>query len=197
VSEQIRSVCVFCGSNTGSRPEFTAVATELGTALAAAGLDLVYGGGHVGLMGAVADAALAGGGRVTGVMPATLVAKEIAHRGLTDLRVTATMHERKALMADLADGFIALPGGFGTFDELFEVVTWAQLGFHAKPVVLLDAAGFFDPLLAMVDRAIADGFVPAEHRALLMAADDVDGALALLEAVRPPVPPKWLDRSAR
>jgi uncharacterized protein (TIGR00730 family) len=126
-------VCVFCGSNRGAAPSYAAAATELGTALAAKGIGLVYGGGHVGLMGAVADAALAGGGEVIGVMPEALVAKEVAHAGLSDLRVTGSMHERKELMADLADGFVALPGGLGTFDELCEILTWGQLGMHAKP----------------------------------------------------------------
>ena len=188
---------MFCGSNHGARAEFAAAAAELGAALAAAGTDVVYGGGRVGLMGVLADSTLGAGGTVTGVMPAPLVAREIAHQGLTDLRVTATMHERKALMADLADGFVALPGGFGTFDELFEIVTWAQLGLHDKPVVLLDVAGYFGPLRAMVDGAIEGGFVPASHRALLRAAPTVPEALALLDAPRPAVASKWLDGSAR
>lgn len=192
-------ICVFCASSHGFRPEYRRAATELGGELAAHGIELVYGGGAVGLMGTVADAVLTGGGRVTGVIPESLVAAEIAHPGLTDLRVTATMHERKALMADLSDGFVALPGGFGTFDELFEIVTWAQLGIHAKPIVLLDVAGYWDALVALADHAVAEGFVPGDHGRLLMRADTAEKAIDLVETAgdRPAPVPKWLDRSTR
>jgi uncharacterized protein (TIGR00730 family) len=156
----LRSVCVFCGSRPGARPEFLASATALGQALAQRGLTLVYGGASVGLMGAVADAALSGGGRVVGVLPAALQQREIGHKGLHELHVVNSMHERKALMAQRADAFIALPGGFGTFEELFEIVTWGQLGLHRKPMGLLDVAGFYQPLLAMVRRAVEEGFIP-------------------------------------
>jgi uncharacterized protein (TIGR00730 family) len=156
----LRSVCVFCGSRPGARPEFLASATALGQALAQRGLTLVYGGASVGLMGAVADAALSGGGRVVGVLPAALQQREIGHKGLHELHVVNSMHERKALMAQRADAFIALPGGFGTFEELFEIVTWGQLGLHRKPMGLLDVAGFYQPLLTMVRRAVEEGFIP-------------------------------------
>src|SRR4051812_49148308 len=149
-------VCVFCGSNPGARPEYAAAARAVGRALAERGRGLVYGGGNVGLMGVCADAALAAGGEVIGVIPDALQTAEVAHGGLTRLHVVRTMHERKALMADLSDAFAALPGGFGTLDELFEILTWAQLGIHAKPVAILNVAGFFDPLLAMLDHQTAE-----------------------------------------
>ncbi|MGH9092677.1 MAG: TIGR00730 family Rossman fold protein [Acidimicrobiales bacterium] len=164
----MRSVCVFCGSSPGGRPEYAADAAALGTLLARRGLRLVYGGAHVGTMGALADAALAAGGEVVGVIPGHMAREEVAHGGLTELRVVGTMHERKATMARLADGFVALPGGLGTLDELAEILTWAQLGLHAKPVGLLDRHGFFDPLLRFLDGAVADGFVRAHHRDLLL-----------------------------
>jgi uncharacterized protein (TIGR00730 family) len=187
-------VCVFCGSSRGVQPAYAATAADLGTTLAAKGIDLVYGGGHVGLMGVVADAALAAGGAVTGVMPQALVAKEIAHPGLTELRVTASMHERKAVMADLADAFIALPGGLGTFDELCEILTWGQLGLHAKPVVLLDVEGFWTPFGALLDGAVAAGFLRPVHREMAHVATSVGDTLALLESPPPPPVHKWIDR---
>jgi uncharacterized protein (TIGR00730 family) len=187
-------VCVFCGSSRGSSPAYADAATELGAALADAGIGLVYGGGDVGLMGVVADATLAGGGEVIGVMPEALVAKEIAHRGLTELRITGSMHERKALMAELADGFIALPGGLGTFDELCEILTWGQLGLHTKAVALLDVDGYWGPFVALLDNAVEAGFLRAAHRDLAHRAPTVAAALALL--VTPPPPPvhKWIDK---
>lgn len=189
----MRRVCVFCGSNNGVRPEYAAAARRFGAALAARGLGLVYGGGHVGLMGIVADAVLAGGGEVTGVIPHALVAKELAHGRLTALHVTETMHQRKARMADLADGFAALPGGFGTADELFEVLTWAQLGLHARPVGLLNVAGFFDPLLAWLDHTVREGFVRPENRRLLVEATEAEALLGALLAWRPAPPAeKWI-----
>jgi uncharacterized protein (TIGR00730 family) len=187
-------VCVFCASSRGSAPAYADVAADLATTLAVKGIEVVYGGGDVGLMGVVADAALAAGGAVTGVMPEALVAKEIAHRGLTDLRITASMHERKALMADLADGFIALPGGLGTFDELCEILTWGQLGLHTKPVVLLDVAGFWAPFGMLLDQAVAAGFLRPVHRDLAHVAASVGAALALLEAPPPPPVHKWIDK---
>ena len=159
--------CVFCGSSAGTKPAYRAAATELGTALAAAGIELVYGGGHVGLMGAVADAVLATGGTAIGVIPRTLAEREVAHTGLTQLHVVETMHERKALMADLSDGFVALPGGFGTFEEFCEIVTWVQLRIIDKPTYLLDIDGYYDPLVAMFDRAVSEGFVSAENRSIV------------------------------
>jgi len=159
--------CVFCGSSAGTNPVYRAAATELGTALAAANIELVYGGGHVGLMGAVADAVLAAGGTVIGVIPRTLAEREVAHSGLTQLHIVESMHERKALMADLSDGFVALPGGFGTFEEFCEAVTWVQLGIQAKPCFLLDVNGYYEPLIAMFDRAVEDGFVNMRNRLII------------------------------
>jgi uncharacterized protein (TIGR00730 family) len=187
-------VCVFCGSARGSSPAYAEAAAELGAALAASATGLVYGGGDVGLMGIVADATLAAGGEVIGVMPEALVAKEIAHRGLTELRVTGSMHERKALMAELADGFIALPGGLGTFDELCEILTWGQLGLHNKPVVLLDVDGYWGPFSALLDSAVAAGFLREIHRGLAHRAASVPAALELLHAPSPPPVHKWIDR---
>jgi hypothetical protein len=164
----MRRLCVFAGSSSGARPEYRAAASELGRALVARGIGLVYGGARVGLMGIVADAVLAGGGDVVGVIPSAMVAKEIAHDGVTDLRIVGSMHERKATMADLADGFLALPGGWGTWDELFEIVTWAQLGLHRKPCGLLNARGYFDPLLTFIAHAVEEGFVRREHAGMLV-----------------------------
>ena len=169
--ERFSTLCVFCGSRTGSDPAFTQVAVELGTALAEGHIRLVYGGGNVGLMGVLADAVLAAHGQVTGVIPQSLVNRELAHAGVDDMRVVESMHARKALMAQLADGFLALPGGLGTFEELFEILTWAQLGFHHKPVAVLNVNGYFDPLLDLMDRAVRDGLLRSENRALLMVCD--------------------------
>lgn len=193
----MRSVCVFCGSRDGNDPAYREAAVALGTEIAARGMTLVFGGGRVGLMGAVAGAALEAGGEVIGVIPEALYAKELAHVGVTDLRVVGTMHERKAAMADLADGFVALPGGFGTLEELFEVVTWAQLGFHAKPCLLLDVNGYWDPLLAMADGAVAAGFVEPAHRDLLLRAEEPAAALDLMAAWRPVALPKWVTAEDR
>jgi uncharacterized protein (TIGR00730 family) len=186
-------ICVFCASNSGTSPAYLAAATELGTALAHHGIGLVYGGGRVGLMGAVADAVLAAGGEAIGVIPAHLVEKEIAHTGLTELVVTDSMHARKARMAQLADGFVALPGGFGTIEEVVEVLTWNQLGLIAKPVVLLDVQGFYAPLLELAAGAVDAGFLRAEHLALAQVATTVAGALALATAPAPATGHKWLD----
>jgi hypothetical protein len=188
---RLHAVTVFCGSSAGTNPAFRDAAVALGRALAVSGRTLVYGGGHVGLMGLLADAALGAGGHVVGVIPEALMAREVGHRGLPDLRVVGSMHERKALMADLGDAFVALPGGFGTLDELFEAVTWAQLGFHRKPIGLLDVDGYFEPLLRFADRSVADGFVRAEHRSLLVVERDVTALLARLEAFDAHPVPKW------
>ena len=177
----VSSVCVFCGSSTGALAEFAASASRLGEVLAARGLELVYGAGNIGLMGILADAALKAGGRVIGVIPQALMDRELAHRGLSELHVVATMHERKAMMADRADAFIALPGGFGTADELFEILTWAQLGIHTRPVGLLNVAGYFDSLLAWIDRAVQERFIREAHRELLLVQDQPE---ALLDAVQ-------------
>ncbi|RKH40525.1 TIGR00730 family Rossman fold protein [Corallococcus llansteffanensis] len=189
----VRSVCVFCGSRSGVRAEYREAATKLGTALARRGLTLVYGGASVGLMGTVADAVLAGGGKAVGVLPHFMDAKELAHPRLTELHRVDSMHSRKALMAERADAFIALPGGFGTLDELFEIVTWAQLGLHRKPMGLLDVDGFFQPLLALVRRMVEAGFVP-ETQALPFAVEPSPDALLdrLLAGPTMPVTAKWL-----
>jgi uncharacterized protein (TIGR00730 family) len=192
----LRRVCVFCGSSKGTNPAHLAAAQEAGRELARRGLALVYGGGNVGLMGALADAALSVGGHVIGVIPEALMAKEVGHRGLPDLRVVQTMHERKALMAELSDGFIALPGGFGTFEEFFEVLTWSQLSFHGKPCALLNVAGFFDPLLTFLDHATAEGFVRPAHRELVLAEADLHQLLARMADFQPPAVAKWADRAA-
>jgi uncharacterized protein (TIGR00730 family) len=176
----MRRLCVFCGSSAGGQPIYADHARRLGTALAARSVGLVYGGGHIGLMGILADAVLGAGGEVIGVIPQALVDKELAHRGLTELRVVASMHERKALMADLADGFAALPGGFGTGDEFFEILSWAQLGLHAKPIGLLNVAGYFDALLAWLDHTVREGFVKPIHRRLLLEACEPERLLDLL-----------------
>jgi uncharacterized protein (TIGR00730 family) len=194
----VRRLCVFCGSSSGRRAAYTEEARRLGQTLAERGLGLVYGGGHVGLMGALADAALGAGGSVVGVIPQALVDKELAHPGLTELRVVDTMHERKALMADLADGFIALPGGFGTADELFEILTWAQLGLHARPIGLVNVDGFFNPLLAWLDHTVQEQLVRPEHRRLLLEAADCERVLELMLDYRPAAErPKWIGEADR
>ena len=188
----LRRICVFSGSRHGNRPEYAEAATALGELLVREGIGLVYGGATVGLMGRVAAAVLAGGGEAVGVLPRALIAREIAHPTLTELHIVDSMHQRKALMADLADGFVALPGGFGTLDELFEILTWSQLGLHGKPIGLFNAAGFFDPLLAFVDRTIAEGFVPPSNSALYCVADDALALLRKMSAwVAPPPTYKW------
>jgi len=193
----LSSVGVYCASSPGVDPSFGAAASSLGRALARRGIRVVYGGGHVGLMGLVADAALAEGGEVYGVITRALEGKELAHRGLTRLQVVETMHQRKAAMADLADGFIMLPGGFGTLDEFFEVVTWTQLGVHAKPCGLLDVDGFFAPLGALLDGAVRQRFIRSEHRDMLITESDPDALVDRLDAWVPIAVDKWLDRSQR
>jgi uncharacterized protein (TIGR00730 family) len=185
---------VFSGSSPGARPEYAAAATALGTELAGRGLRVVYGGAGVGLMAKVADAALAAGGEVIGVIPQRLVGSEIAHRGLRELRVTGSMHERKATMAELSDGFVALPGGLGTLDEFAEVLTWSQLGLHSKPCGLLDVGGYYGLLLAFFDHAVAERFVRAEHRAMVLADTAPGRLLDAMQRWSPPAVGKWLDR---
>ena len=188
----LRRICVFCGSNPGRRPEFAAAAREMGRVLVERGLGLVYGGGNVGLMGIVADTVLAGAGEVVGVIPEALMAREVGHAGLTELHVVRTMHERKAMMADRADAFVAMPGGFGTFEEFCEVLTWSQLGFHPKPCGLLNVAGYYDPLLALFDRAAEEGFIPPQHRALVIEETDPARLLDRFATFRPPTTGKWI-----
>jgi hypothetical protein len=187
-------ICVFCGSFTGHRPVYRDGAETTGRRLAAAGVTIIYGGGKIGLMGAVADAALAGGGTVIGVIPQRLADREVAHGGLTELHVVSSMHERKMLMAELADAFIALPGGYGTFEEFWEAVTWTQLGIHRKPCGLLNLDGFFDPMLAQIDRAVTEGFISQANRSLVLADDDVDGLIETLQRVRLPAARRETER---
>jgi uncharacterized protein (TIGR00730 family) len=178
----MKRLCVFCGSRTGAAPVYAEQTRLLGAALVRRGFGLVFGAGHVGLMGVLADAVREQGGETIGVIPQALVERELAHQALTDLRIVESMHDRKALMAELSDTFLALPGGFGTLDELFEILTWAQLRFHHKPIGLLNTAGFFDPLLAWIDRAIAEDFVQAKNRESLIVENDVERLLDRLAA---------------
>ena len=180
------SICVFCGSREGNNPAYVAAAKETGRAIARRGWKLVYGGGHVGMMGALADAALAEGGEVIGVMPRALLTREIAHPGITRIHLVTSMHRRKALMASLSDGFLTLPGGYGTLEEFFETLTWAQLGLHTKPCALLDVAGFWNHLLEMVNTQIAEGFVPEEHLRLILSGEDPDEILDRMSVYVPP-----------
>jgi len=189
----MKRVCVYCGARTGRRERNVQVARAMGREIAGRGLTLVFGGGHVGLMGALSDAALAAGGEVIGIIPEQLVTAELAHRGLTRLEVVQSMHERKARMAELADAFIALPGGFGTLDETFEILTWAQLGLHGKPCGLLEVDGFYAPLLAWIDSAVQAGFVPAHHRDMLLVDEDCARLLDRLAQAGPPPPGPWPD----
>ena len=189
----MRSACVFCGSGVGNDPAYIETAHATGEAIATRGLRLVYGGGRVGLMGVLADAVLASGGEAVGVIPRALEDREIAHTGLTELHITASMHARKALMEELADGFVALPGGFGTLDELFEIVTWAQLGYHAKPIGLVDSQSFFASLRAFFERMVSAGFVQPGHRQLILEAASPGELLDTMATWRPTVPPKWTE----
>ena len=190
-------ICVFAGSSTGENKRHRDAAVALADELARRGVELVYGGGCIGLMGVIADAMLARGGRVTGVIPHTLMVREVGHRGLTDLKVVDSMHERKALMAELSDGFIALPGGFGTLEELFEILTWAQLGLHGHPCGVLNVDGYFDGLFEFLDHAVAEGFVRNAHRQMLLVDDDPRRLLDAFSQYRAPALAKWLDRSAQ
>jgi hypothetical protein len=186
----VRRICVFCGASPGRGAAFVQLAASVGAGLARRGLGVVYGGGRVGLMGAVADAALAAGGEVIGVIPRRLVDRELAHPGLTELHVVGSLHERKAKMADLADGFIALPGGLGTLEELAEVASWAQLELHDKPIGLLSIGGYWEPLLGWLDHATAEGFISSHHRRLIAVDDDLDTLLSRFAAWTPP-PDRW------
>lgn len=189
----LKRVCVFAGSNLGVRPEYEDVARELGRALAGRGLGVVYGGARVGLMGALADQVLEARGEVIGVIPEALVAKEVAHDALSELRVVKSMHERKAMMASLADAFIALPGGWGTMEEFFEILTWGQLGLHQKPCGLLNVAGYFDPMLSLVQHSIDEGFVRREYRSMISVSESAAGLIDLLQTYTPPAVEKWIE----
>ncbi len=193
----MKRVCVFCGSSEGSRPIYARAARRTGEEIARRGLGLVYGGGKAGLMGAVADAALAAGGEVIGVMPNAQVSGEIGHEGLTELHVVGSMHERKKLMADLSDGFVALPGGYGTLEEFLEVLSWAQLSLHEKPCALLDVAHYWELLVALFDRTVAEGFVRPDHRSLVLTGGDPSRLLDTMERYAPPAAKKWIDSRER
>lgn len=187
-------LCIFCGSSHGAHAVYANAAKIAGAELARRGIALVYGGGNIGLMGILADAVIAVGGHVIGVIPEALMAKEVGHRGLPDLRVVKTMHERKALMAELADGFIALPGGIGTFEEFFEIVTWAQLGIHSKPCALLNTNGFYNPLLQLIDHAITERFVKPTQRDLVVVESDFSALLDRMANHHVPYEPKWISK---
>jgi uncharacterized protein (TIGR00730 family) len=193
----MRSVCVYCGSNAGNKPVYAERAIALGNRLAKERLALVYGGGNVGLMGIVADAVLEAGGEVIGVIPEQLVEWEVAHEGLTRLEVVANMHERKARMFDLSDGFVALPGGFGTLDEMFEMLTWRQLGIGDKPCAFLDVDGFYTPLIAMLDRMVEERFLHADQRRDLWHGEDIEAMLGWMREYRPADATKWMDEKRR
>jgi len=188
-----RRITVFCGSATGSDARHAAAARELGHALADRGIGLVYGGGSIGLMGTIADAVLERGGEVIGVIPRTLWEREVGHRGLADLRIVETMHERKALMAELGDAFVALPGGLGTLEELFEAWTWSQLGLHRKPCAILDATGYYDDLVSFLDKSVDAGFIGATNRAMLIVARDPAALFERIAEYAPPTVSRWID----
>ena len=192
---RLEAVCVFCGTSAGNRSAYADAARALGTLLTARATRLVYGGGDIGLMKIVADAALAAGGEVIGVIPQTLADREVAHAGLTKLHVVQTMYERKQMMNDLSDGFIALPGGLGTLEEFFEVLSWGQLGMHAKPCGILDVDGYYEPLLALLDRAVDDGLLKVENRAMLIYETDAERLLDRMAAYEPPTVTKWIGRA--
>lgn len=191
----LRRVCVFCGSSPGHGPSFLDSADRLGRAIARRGWEIVYGGAHVGLMGRVADAALAEGGRVIGVIPRSMVEREIAHTGLSELHVVTSMHERKAMMEQLSDGFVALPGGMGTFEEICEIFTWGQLGLHTKPCALMNVGGYYDPFLQMLDQAVSAGFLRPAYRDMVLVDDDPDRLLSRFASYEPPMVEKWLTRN--
>ena len=193
----MKSICVYCGSNSGNKPAYADRARALGARIAREGLALVYGGGNVGLMGIVADAVLADGGEVVGVIPEQLVQWEVAHKGVTRLEVVANMHERKARMFDLADAFVALPGGFGTLDEMFEMLTWRQLGLGQKPCAFLDVDGFYTPLIGMIDRMVDERFLHADQRHDLWHGEDIDTLFAWMRDYTPAQADKWLDEKRR
>ena len=193
----MKSICVFCGSSMGVRPVYKKAAQTLGTTLASRKSRLIYGGGNVGLMGIVADAAIKAGGEVIGVIPEFLVAKEIAHKGLTTLHVVDSMHQRKTQMASLADGFIALPGGYGTLEEFCEIITWAQLGLHQKPCGLLNLEGYFDPLLRLFDHAVTEEFLKPALRSLVLEATDPEHLLNLFATYQPTIVDKWIGREVK
>lgn len=190
----IKRLCVYCGSSTGNRPEYTQAARELARAMVSRDTGLVYGGASIGVMGALADAVIKEGGEVIGIIPSGLLAKEVAHTGITELREVGSMHERKAMMADLSDGFIALPGGLGTIEEFFEIWTWAQLGMHRKPCGLLNAGRYFDKLIAFIDHAVSEQFIKKEYRSMVFVEREADILLQKFASYKAPEVAKWIDR---
>jgi|SRR5215213_3279765 len=190
----MKNITVFCGSSSGFRPEYAEAAANLARRLVEKNIGLIYGGGNVGLMGIIADEVMRRGGTVIGIIPDSLFKKEVGKREITELHVVASMHERKAMMADLADGFIAMPGGIGTFEEFFEILTWSQLGFHEKPCGLLNVANYYDGLLALCDHAVTEGFLRPVHRALILDDSDAVSLLEKMNAFRPPPVQKWIDK---
>lgn len=195
-SSKIKRLCVYCGSSRGTNSEYTAGARRLAKTLVNNEIELIYGGASIGIMGVLADAVLEGGGRVTGIIPEDLMSREVAHSGINELKVVPSMHERKALMADMSDGFAALPGGIGTFEELFEILTWAQLGFHRKPVGILNIGGYFDYLIKFLDHAVNEQFLQHHHRSMLIIEDDPDTLLIRFTEYQSPVMKQWIDREA-
>lgn len=192
----MKKLCVYCGSSPGSRPEYAESARQMARVLVEKNIHLVYGGASVGVMGVLANAVLEEGGNVTGIIPEDLLRREVAHNRLTDLRVVGSMHERKALMAELSDGFIALPGGLGTIEELFEILTWAQLGLHKKPCGLLNVRGYYNKLIAFLDYSVSEGFVQPKHRAMLLVENDPEALLELFERYKAPDVTRWIDRES-
>ena len=190
----MKRICVFCGSNPGINPIYLETAEKLGLFLAAKNIELVYGGGRVGLMGKIADTVMANGGKVIGIIPKSLADKEVAHEGLTELHIVDSMHTRKALMEDLSDGFIALPGGFGTFEELCEIITWAQLGFHSKPCGFLNIQGYYDTLVELFDKATQEKFVREKHRKLVLIESEIEEMFELMVNYKPPTLEKWIKK---
>lgn len=193
----MKRICVFCGSNPGLRPEYAQAARAMGCALVTRGIGLVYGGGHVGLMGIVADTVLKAGGEAIGVIPEALMRREVGHLGLSELHVVGSMHERKQMMADLSDGFVAMPGGYGTFEEFCEVITWSQLGIHPKPCGLLNVLRFYDPLLAMFDHGVAEGFITPAHRSMVLEEADPNALIERMRGFVPPKVQKWIGPAER
>lgn len=191
----MKKICVYCGSSSGKRPEYIESANRLAKMLVEQDIGLVYGGASVGIMGVIADAVLAGGGEVIGVIPQSLVDKEVSHSGLTELTIVKSMHERKAIMADLADGFIALPGGLGTLEELFEILTWSQLGLHTKPCGLLNVDGYYDKLCGFLDHAVEEQFVKTLHREMLLIEETPEKLLVVMQDYHPPLVDRWIDRN--
>src|SRR5688572_17544390 len=194
--KRMKRICVFCGSNSGANPVYHETAEKVGKFLAQENIELVYGGGRVGLMGTVADTVLANGGKAIGIIPESLAIREVAHEGLTELHVVDSMHTRKALMAEFSDGFIALPGGFGTFEEFCEIVTWAQLGIHQKPCALLNVNGFYDYLIALFDFSNRQEFIRDEHRRLVLVESEIEKLFVLMKEYSPPLLEKWIDKNS-